>query len=103
MDDEIDIFLEDELEKLYILQVPKRIKNKNLIEIIKNKTKKKNFYVIYKNKKYEDENEILNLSSGDRIYIEKNIILENATECNFHLNVNLNDDDQTYGDLSGIL
>ncbi len=103
MDDEIDIFLEDELEKLYILQVPKRIKNKDLIEIIKNKTKKKNFYVIYKNKKYEDENEILNLSSGDRIYIEKNIILENATECNFHLNVNLNDDDQTYGDLSGIL
>ena len=104
---EIDLIIVDEKEKKYILEVPRRIKCQYLKEIIKTKiVQNPNFYIVYKNKKYEKEdlNEILNLSQGDRIFIESSISLESRVECHFHKNVNLNEDDMDFiVELSGIL
>ena len=71
MEDEIDLFIQDEKEKTYILQVPKTISFGKLKEKIQEKIQKYHFSIIYKNKKYIDKNEKLNLSQGDRIYIER--------------------------------
>ena len=104
MEDEIDLIIQNEKEKTYILEVPKRIKYENLKEIIKDKIYNTyNFDIIYKNKKYQDPNEILNLSQGDRIYLESTVNLENYTECNFHINAKLDEADMNVGELSGIL
>ena len=103
MEDEIDLIIQDEDEKIYILEVPKRIYVKDLKQIIKEKVIFNDCDIIYKNKKFNDLNEILNLSQGDKIYIESNISLENYTECHFHTGVNLEDADMNVVELSGIL
>ena len=107
---EIDLIIEDEKENKYIFEVPRRIKCKDLKEIILKAKIVKNskFHIIYKNKKYEEKeedlNQILHLSQGDRIYIESYVSLESGFECNFHKNVNLNEADMNYiVELSGIL
>ena len=97
--------MQDEKEKTYILEVSKRISYKELKDkvnekIIKNEYK---FDIIYKNKKYEKPNEMLNLSQGDKIYIESSVVLECTTECHFHENINLNEADRNVVELSGIL
>ena len=103
MEDEIDLFIQDEKEKTYILQVPKTISFGKLKEKIQEKIQKYHFSIIYNNKKYTKENEILNLSQGDRIYIESTVYLENYTECNFHVNAILDEADMSTVKLSGIL
>ena len=104
MEDEIDLIIKDDDEKTYILEIPKRIKYIDLKELIKKKINKKaDFDVIYKNKKYEKDDEILNLNQGDMIYLESNVFLENFTPCQFHQNINLNEADMKVEDLSGIL
>ena len=104
MEDEIDLIIKDDDEKTYILEVQKRIKYIDLKELIKKKINKKaDFDVIYKNKKYEKVDEILNLNQGDMIYLESNVFLENFTPCQFHQNINLNEADMKVEDLSGIL
>ena len=104
MEDEIDIIVQDEKEKKYMLEVPKRILYKDLKKIVKaNIVKTHDFSLIYKNKKYKDLNEILNLSQGDIIYIESSVSLENYTECHFHEGLNLDEADMNVDDLSGIL
>ena len=45
----------------------------------------------------------MNLSQGDRIYIESTVCLENYTECHFHENVELDEGDMNTVELSGIL
>ena len=104
---EIDLIIVDEKENKYILEVPRRVKCQDLKEIIKTKiVQNLNFYIVYKNKKYEnkDLNEILNLAQGDRIFIESSISLESRVECHFHKNVNLNEADMSFiVDLTGIL
>ena len=103
MENEIDVFIQDEKEKTYILQVPKTISFGKLKEKIQEKIQKYHFSIIYNNKKYTKENEILNLSQGDRIYIESTVYLENYTECNFHVNAILDEADMSTVKLSGIL
>ena len=104
MEDEIDIIVQDEKEKKYMLEVPKRILYKDLKKIVKaNIVKTHDFSLIYKNKKYKDLNEILNLSQGDIIYIESSVSLESYTECHFHEGLNLDEADMNVDDLSGIL
>ena len=104
MENEIDLFILDEKEKTYILQVSKTISFGDLKEIIKRKiVGNDHFSIIYKNKKYRDENEKLNLSQGDRIYIESTVNLERAVECHFHENVKLDEGDMNTVELSGIL
>ena len=104
MEDEIDIIVQDEKEKKYMLEVPKRILYKDLKKIVKaNIVKTHDFSLIYKNKKYKDLNEILNLSQGDIIYIESSVSLESYTECHFHEGLNLDEADMNVDDLFGIL
>ena len=104
MEDEIELIAQDEKGKTYILEVPKRILYKDLKAIVKEKIGVKyKFDIIYKNKEYTNSNEILNISQGDKIYIENSVSLERNTECNFHKNINLNEADMNVVELSGIL
>ena len=104
MEDEIDLLIEDENEKTYLLEVPRRIKYGYLKDMINTKViKSYHFNVIFRNKKYENLNEIINFNQGDRVFIERTVILENYTECNFYKNINLNEADMKVYELSGIL
>ena len=104
MEDEIDLIIEDENEKTYLLEVPRRIKYGYLKDMINTKViKSYHFNVIFRNKKYENLNEIINFNQGDRVFIERTVILENYTECNFYKNINLNEADMKVYELSGIL
>ena len=104
MSEEIELIVQDEKEKTYILEVKKTIKYEELKRIVKETiVKTYKFDLIYKNKKYTNSNEILYLSQGDKIYIESSVCLESNIECNFHKNVNLNEADMNVVQLSGIL
>ena len=104
MSEEIELIVQDEKEKTYILEVKKTIKYEELKRIVKETiVKTYKFDLIYKNKKYTNSNEILYLSQGDKIYIESSVCLESNIECNFHKNVNLNEADMNVVKLSGIL
>ena len=104
MSEEIELIVQDEKEKTYILEVKKTIKYEELKRIVKEAiVQTYKFDLIYKNKKYTNSNEILYLSQGDKIYIESSVCLESNIECNFHKNVNLNEADMNVVQLSGIL
>lgn len=102
-EEEVDIIIETEEDKSFLLQVPKIIKCSDLKKIIEDKKLfKKRFYIIFRNKICEN-NEILNINSGETIYLECTIVKENYTACNFHKNLNLNEADMVTCKLSGIL
>ena len=105
-DDSIDIFVETEDGKNYMLEVPKSINYKDLKEKIKVLIMNKNkFYLSYKSKKYdtENENETLNLNQGDIIFTVLTTVDENRINTKFHLNPNLDESDMKTENLSGIL
>ena len=102
MESEIDLIVEDENEKTYLLQVPKSIKCEDLKNIIKSKiANTEHFVITYNNKQYKNLNEIMYFEQGDKVYIEKTIILENY-EINFIQNLNLNEANMKISELFGI-
>ena len=106
-DEYIDIIVETEDEKKYMLEIPQAIRYDDLkfkikVEIIKSF----NFDIIYKDQRYKDEdnNKILYFEQGDIIFTYKTIILESCHfNADFHQNLNLNENDMNYNDLTGIL
>ena len=72
-EEEVIIFIEDENDKKYILEVPKIIKCLDLKIKIKTVLKKDNFEIRYKNKflKKNKDNEFLQLNEKDIIHLEK--------------------------------
>ena len=106
-DEYIDIIVETEDEKKYMLEIPQAIRYDDLkfkikVEIIKSF----NFDIIYKDQRYKDEdnNKILYFEKGDIIFTYKTIILESCHfNADFHQNLNLNENDMNYNDLTGIL
>ena len=107
MEDEINlIVIEYEMEKTFLIEVPKTINYTNLKENIKEKIKGNyDFDIIFRNKKYDDEEKgaVFNFTEGDRIYIENNIDKESRLSCIFHQNAKLDEADGEVNDLSGIL
>ena len=103
--DEIDIFVQTEDGKKYTVEVPKKIKYKDLKEKIMPIFGHKHFYFNYKSKKddNENENEILELKEGEIIFTILTIINESHVNVKFHLNTNLEEADMKTEKLSGIL
>ena len=105
-DDEIVIFIETEEGKNFTLEVPCSIKYKDLKEKIKKLIiQKNNFYISYKSKKYDtnNENDILKLKQGDILFTVLTTIEEGRLNIKFHLNENLDEADNKTEKLSGIL
>ena len=105
-DDEIDILVQTEDGYNYIMEVPKKIKYKDLKEKIKQLIfKHGHFYINYKSKKDDKENgnEIIELKQGDKIYTILTIINESHVNVKFHLNTNLEEADMKTEKISGIL
>ena len=101
---EIDIFIVDDNDKKYMIQISKIINIQDLFYKINDILEEYDINIIYKNKIYkENQNEILHLNQGDILKISKERINENFTLCKFHLNANLNEEDMNTENLTGIL
>ena len=105
---EINIFVQNEEGKKYILEMPKSISFKDLKEKIKNLIYKNYFfYFVINSKAYyddddENKNDIIKLEQGDIIYTYKTLIKENYY-VHFHLHQNLDETDMKTVELTGIL
>ena len=103
---EINIFLQTEEGKKYILEVHKKISFVDLKEKIKKLIFKNNFfYFVHNSKVYDDEeskDDLLNLEQGDTIYTFKTMIKEKYM-VHFHQHQNLKEDDMKIVELSRIL
>ena len=101
---EIDIFILDDNDKKYMIQISKIINIQDLFYKINDILEEYDINIIYKNKIYkENQNEILHLNQGDILKISKERTNENFTLCKFHLNANLNEEDMNTENLTGIL
>ncbi len=69
--EEIDIFVVDEEDKKYMLEISQEIKCIDLMKIIESCLKKYFFDIVYKDKLY-NKNEIMKLEQGDIVHIIKN-------------------------------
>ena len=102
---EINIFLQTEEGKKYILEVQKTISFVDLKEKIKKLIFKNNFfYFVHNSKVYDEEskNDILNLEQGDTIFTFSTIVKEKYM-VHFHQHQNLKEDNMKIVELSGIL
>ena len=105
--EEVQIFVITEKGEKHLINIKKTINYANLTEMIKNKILKRyHFQIIFKNKRYTDDNknDILNFNQGDKIYTVLTVIDEaNKTNIAFHLNANLDEGDRSVVNVSGIL
>ena len=106
-ENEIDIFVQTEDGKSYTMEVPRRIKYGELKEKIRLLIfKHRHFFLNYKSKKNDNENnenEILELKQGDKIFTVLTIVNESHVNVKFHLNTNLEEADMKTEKISGIL
>ena len=97
MESNIEIFIENEEGKLFMLDCPKETNYSELRKLIKAKkfTELNYFFIIFKGVSYDDKNlnEILKLEEGDRITIVNEREDEGGIFANFHPNVSLNESD----------
>ena len=108
MESNVDIFIENEEEKLFIIDCPKEIKYsdfKNIIEK-KNITEIRYYYILFNGIPYYDDdnlNDILKLDFGDKL----TIINERISDCKcflkFHENYNFDENDLKTEPLTGLL
>ena len=107
MESNIEIFIENEEGKLFMLDCPKETNYSELRKLIKAKkfTELNYFFIIFKGVSYDDKNlnEILKLEEGDRITIVNEREDEGGIFANFHPNVSLNESDLKIEPLTGIL
>ena len=107
MESNIEIFIENEEGKLFMLDCPKETNYSELRKLIKAKkfTELNYFFIIFKGVSYDDKNlnEILKLEEGDRIIIVNEREDEGGIFANFHPNVSLNESDLKIEPLTGIL
>ena len=108
MESNVEIFIENEKGKSFLVDCPKEIKYSQLQKIIKDKniTELTNYYYILLNgATYDDNNlnEILKLEEGDKIIIVNERIDENGYFIEFHKNYNLNENDMKTEPLTGLL
>ena len=104
----VEIFIENEKGKSFLVDCPKEIKYSQLQKIIKDKniTELTNYYYILLNgATYDDNNlnEILKLEEGDKLIIVNERSDENGYFIEFHKNYNLNENDMKTEPLTGLL
>jgi hypothetical protein len=102
----VDIFVEDDIEKTYLIETPKSIKYCDFQNILREKKVLRpeltHYYIIFRGKKYNKEkfNAVLNFTNGDKVTIINTRIPENVE---FHGNPNLNEEDMKIVPLNGFL
>ena len=103
----IDIFVETDNDKRFMIEIPNKIKVVDLEAIIiKNKLNNGDFKILYKEKKYSknDENELLNFEQQDIIYASNNFIKEICQlNADLHKNPYLDEGDMKTIQVSGFL
>ena len=109
-EEEVIIFVEDENDKKYILEVPKIIKCLDLKIKIQTILKRDNFNIRYKNKelKKDKDNEFLQLMERDIIHLvkkelDRNDSFSTGSEVSFRSNVILEETDVKTFKISGLL
>ena len=108
MESNVEIFIENEKGKSFLVDCPKEIKYSQLQKIIKDKniTELTNYYYILLNgATYDDNNlnEILKLEEGDKLIIVNERSDENGYFIEFHKNYNLNENEMKTEPLTGLL
>ena len=103
----VDIFVEDDEGKTFLIECQQSIYYSNFKEILKQKVLDeniKNYYIIFKGKKYNDKNkfEILNFLNGDKVVIVNTGIKEGVF-AKVHLNPELDESNTKIGKLTGFL
>ena len=105
----IDIFIETDNDKRFMIEIPNKIKVVDLEAIIiKNKLNNGDFKILYKEKKYsmnnENINELLNFEQQDIIYVSNNFIKEICQlNADLHKNPYLDEGDMKTIQVSGFL
>ena len=102
----MDIFVEDDTEKTFLIETPKSIKYCDFQNILREKKVLRpeltHYYMIFRGKKYNKEkfNAVLNFTNGDKVTIINTRIPEKVE---FHGNPNLNEEDMKIVPLNGFL
>ena len=102
---EIDIIIIDGDDKKYMMQIPKKISYKKLIDRITDIFEKYYFDIFYNSKLYTNKNinDIIIFEQGDSIKLIKTRLEEKFIFCNFHEDARLDEEDMFTEQLTGIL
>ena len=107
METKVDIFIENEEGKSFMINCTKEIKYSEVKKIIDNKkiTELKYYYVLLNGATYDEDNlnELLKLEEGDKITIVNERQDENGYFIEFHKNYNLNESNMNTEPLTGLL
>ena len=107
MESNVDIFIENEEGKSFMINCSKEIKYSEVKKIIDNKkiTALTYYYVLLNGATYDEDNlnELLKLEEGDKITIVNERQDENGYFIEFHKNYNLNESNMNTEPLTGLL
>ena len=107
MDSNVEIFIENEEGKSFMIDCPKNLKYSDLKEIIEEKkvTEIYHYYILLNGATYDDDNlnEILKLEEGDKIIIVNERTEERGYFIEFHKNYTLNENLMKTEPLTGLL
>ena len=107
MEDYVDVYIENEKKRVFMVDCPNKISYKDLKKLVKSKniTDINYLYFIVGGNSFDEnkEDEIIDLEEGDRITIVNERTDEGGVFTEFHKNVNLNESDGKTIPLTGIL
>ena len=107
MEDYVDVYIENEKKRVFMVDCPNKISYKDLKKLVKSKniTDINYLYFIVGGNSFDEnkEDEIIDLEEGDRITIVNERTDEGGVFTEFHKNVNLNESDGEIIPLTGIL
>ena len=107
MEDYVNVYIENDIGKVVLIECPSKTNFIKLKELVKEKniTKSSYIYFIIKGSTFDKSNkdEIIDLEEGDKIIIMNERNDEGGVYTEFHKNVNLNESDGKTIPLTGIL
>ena len=107
MEDYVNVYIENDIGKVVLVECPSKTNFIKLKELVKEKniTKSSYIYIIIKGSTFDKSNkdEIIDLEEGDKITIVNERTDEGGVFTEFHKNVNLNESDGKTIPLTGIL
>ena len=107
MEDYVNVYIENDIGKVVLIECPSKTNFIKLKELVKEKniTKSSYIYFIIKGSTFDKSNkdEIIDLEEGDKIIIMNERMDEGGVYTEFHKNVNLNESDGKTIPLTGIL
>ena len=107
MDDNIEIFIENEEGKIFMIECPKEISYSDMKDLIEMNqiTEITYYYIIFKGTTYDNDNldEIIKLEEGDKLKLENERVYEGGTFIEFHQDLKLNENEISTIPLTGLL